>query len=233
MASTRSDSAAYLDGVRLEVNPTSVQWDYTLKIATQKTIGGKVIQLYGVKMSDLVISGKMPIKEYRAFFSRVKNIANAQVPSSSNWRPAPVRFQWPSRKWDFWVYVKGMRSGGASVSMVEANTNYAPEWSLILFVVEDNADIIQVAMDSAKASFIRRITQGMGWVQSEWNGPMNIDAEMQGALDADTLWEYMVNLDASLRGQGDQAEAPSPSDTGSGSGTGNGDGTDPSTGGGS
>jgi hypothetical protein len=41
-----------------------------------------------------------------------------------------------------------------------------------MFVQEDNGDITHAARQSAAASFIARLGDGMGWKQSEWNGPM-------------------------------------------------------------
>lgn len=209
----------FLDGMPLAVRPRVISWGYTLKTATHKTIGGKVIQVYGVKMGDLVVGGKMKLADYRTFYLQVKAIADAQVPTFANPRPSPVRFFWPARGWDFWVYVKSMSSGGAEVSMVESNENFAPEWRMTLFVAEDNADIVQVAQEAAKAAFIRRITQGLGWVQSEWNGPLDIDPELSAAIDGKTLLQFLFDKQAELDAANGQAETPSTSNDTSGAGT--------------
>lgn len=191
----------YLNGVAFRNNPTSINWQYTVKMATTKTIGGKVIQIYGTQMSDLTISGQFSSpEEQQEWFTRIKGIVDSQVPTQTNQKPNSVRLFWPERQWDFMVFVKSFTQVGASTSISATNKSFAPKWSLVVFVEDDNGDIVRPTEKAAEASFLRRITDGMGWQQTQWNGPT--DAEFQEVLDGRGIIQYLFDQRAEIINQG-------------------------------
>ncbi len=184
-------SKAIIDGVEFPVNPDDVRWDYSVKLATHPTIGGKVIQLYGWKMGDLMVSGSFgDITRQAAFFEHLKGVADKQTPNLDRLVPQPVRFTWAARNWDFWVYLRGVTQMGASVS-IEANESiFAPKYQMRLFVAEDNGSIVKAASGAAQVAYINRLTAGLGWQKSSWNGPLDLEdlaAQMQGLTPLDFI----------------------------------------------
>lgn len=166
---------AFLNDVPFRVNPESVSWPFSVKLTTTKTLGGKVIQVYGIKMGDLVIEGvfgRGGPEEQHAFFERLVEIIDTQMPVTPTAIPQPVRFYWPERGWDFWCFVKGIVQPNAQTSVRASNTDFNPGYRLTLFIQEDNGDLVKAARDSAAASYIARISKGLGWKSTEWNGPI-------------------------------------------------------------
>lgn len=193
---------ASIDGVPLSINPSSIRWNFNIKMKDHKTIGGKVFQLLGFEMSDLIIEGSFggpdALANQEAFFNQIKDIASSQVPVLGRTSSKPVRFLWPEQGWDFWVFVKELTQRGASVSIETSESIHAPKYSLTLFVYEDNGDIIRVAGNSAQAKFLARFTAGLGWSQSEWNGPQTqeqLEEQLAGGNVQDYLFSHYGLLD--------------------------------------
>jgi hypothetical protein len=188
-------TGASIDGMNFVVDPQSVSWDYSVKIGTQPTIGGKVVQLLGFNMGDLIVRGQYPARStmwnQRKFFERMVDIADSQVPKIGKPSPKPVRFMWPDRNWDFWVYLRALKQDGADVSIERNEAMFSPTYTLTMFVYEDNGNIIKAIQGSAQVKFLQRITAGMGWTQTDWNGPMTI-ADVSATLAGSTVWEYLA-----------------------------------------
>lgn len=181
-----------IDGIRLPVNPNSVKWDYKVKLATIKTVGGKVVQLLGWSMGDLMVSGHygaMGVERQAEIFKHIDSIALRQAPMPGQRAAEPVRFLWPEMGWDFWVFVKGMQQGGASVSVERNERIHNPTYNLTLFVYEDNGDVISAAANSAASAYLKRLTAGLGWKQTDWNGPQTAE-QLQELLGGQTLFDY-------------------------------------------
>ena len=183
---------AFLDGIPFRVNPQSVSWPYSVKLAPTKTMGGKVVQIYGVSMGDLVIEGVFGAggsDEQKAFFDRLVTIIESQMPVSSTSVPRPVRFHWPERGWDFWCYVKKIEQQNASTAIRASNQDFNPGYRLTLFVQEDNGDLVRVARNSAQAAYIARLSAGLGWKPSaDWNGPLTL----ADALEGDEVFDKLL-----------------------------------------
>lgn len=182
---------ASLDGIPFRINPQSVSWPYSMKLGTTKTMGGKVVQVYGISMGDLVVEGVFGAggpEEQQAFFDRLVEIIDTQMPASPTAIPRPVRFHWPERGWDFWCYVKGITQAGRGVAIHASNKDFNPGYRLTLFVQEDNGDLVKAARNSATAAFIARLSDGMGWKATEWNGPLGT---LRDVLGTDTLLDTL------------------------------------------
>lgn len=191
---------ATLDGVPFFVDPTSISWGYSVKLSDTKTIGGKVIQIFGVKMGDLVVGGTLGAngpERQREWFSKVKAMADKQVPVPSNPSPTPVRFAWPERQWDFMVYIKSMVQVGSPTTIQATVDNVAPKFTLTMVVVHDNGSILRAAEGAAKTAYLTRLTAGMGWRQSEWNGPQNFE-DVRSVLQGQSLREYLLDQHTTL-----------------------------------
>lgn len=185
--------SASINGIPFAVDPSSIRWDYTLKISTKPTIGGKVVQLYGHSMGDLVVSGSFGGVERQAkFVKEIDAIAAAQAPrvlQSGAAAAPPVRFVWPGQNWDFWVYVRSIQQSGASVAIETSEQVHNPLYTLTLFVYEDNGNIVSPMIDSAMVSYLNRLTAGLGWSQSEYNGPLT-EQNRNEILAGQTLFDY-------------------------------------------
>jgi hypothetical protein len=166
---------ASLNGVPMRLNPMSVQLDYTVKTSETPTLGGMVVQIFGIEMSDLTVTGTFGTGGYQeqlAFLNRMLAIASMQsnqtiqTPSPSQ----PVRFVYPNRGFDFQVYLKDYTSASGMAIDYE-NTNIAPDWQLTLFVDNDNlgGGLAKVAADA----YIQRLSNGLGYAISVYNGQIS------------------------------------------------------------
>ncbi len=167
---------ATLAGTPFRVNPQSVTWDWTVNTSATPTLGGKVIQVFGMKAGDLVVSGTFGVggwEEQQAFLVRMKRLAEVMLSD----RVRPFRFLWPGKGWDFGVYLRGFSSSNGPASVRLENSNVAPRWTLTLEIAEDNLNLRQVASDL----YIARLSAGIGWKQSEFNGGLNL-SDMQEAI---------------------------------------------------
>jgi hypothetical protein len=210
---------ALLNGIPFAVNPTSLSWNYQVKLSRQPTIGGTVIQLYGWSMSDLVIEGsfgKNGIERQQAFMQLIESIVDDQTPvvTSTGARAAkPVRFLWPEQNWDFWVFIRALSQVGASVAIESTAQMTNPRYSLTMFVYEDNGTVVKAATESAMLAYMNRLSAGLGWQQSKWNGPQN-DADLTEVLKGKSFIDYaftaygLPNLNAQVATPGAPLTGP-------------------------
>ncbi len=159
-------ATAMFAGVPFRINPTAVKGGFRVKSKTTKTIGGKVVQIYGTTWDDLVVEGsfgKGGAAEQDAFLARIEGLIDEQVDGGD-----PVRFVWPGRNWDLHVFLKSYSSKESENAVVRDPTIVAPTWVLKLFVVEDNGGLVT----GAKSTFLEHLSVGLGWKQTEYNGPL-------------------------------------------------------------
>ncbi|MET7363276.1 hypothetical protein ABZS76_33230 [Streptomyces sp. NPDC005562] len=93
---------------------------------------------------------------------------------------APAVFNYPPRNWRWLVYLKSVDDLDGSASIEHRTGKYSHGYRLRLFIVQAGSDSliqagsskseIDAAQASAIASFIKRISEGIGWRQSEYNG---------------------------------------------------------------
>jgi hypothetical protein len=174
---------ASLNGVLFRNDPDVISWDFKPKVSAQKTVGGKVVQVYGIELGDLVVHGAFGRggrDEQSAFLNRMKAIGDNQMDQYPAPPPRPHRFFWPERKWDMLVWLKSYTDGGFS-SVTLANEQINPKWELTFHIVEDNSGLKKIAADA----YIERLSAGLGWQQTEFNGPMDVE-EMARLMMAHT-----------------------------------------------
>lgn len=185
---------ASLGGVPFRIDPTSAEWDMSVKSAEHKTLGGKVVQILGVDISDIVVKGSFGgWKEQRHFLVRMKKVADRQIagyvqPSGVQVEGAePMRFLFPPRGWDFDVYLKAFTQAGSDSVVYDLQT-IAPPWQLTLWVVENKTT---GTLDHAsKNAIIARLSAGMGWKQTRYNGPLSY-TDIEEALGGKSIEEWL------------------------------------------
>jgi len=164
---------ANLNGIPMRLNPTEVDISYTVKTSETPTLGGMVVQVYGMEMADLTVTGTFGrggYAEQLEFLQRMLNIAGYQANQSFATAGGPVSFIYPNRGYNFQVYLKSYTSLGGMAIDYE-NTNIAPDWELTLFVDNDNTGggFSKVAADA----YISRLSDGLGYKISAFNGQIS------------------------------------------------------------
>lgn len=199
---------AQLGNYTFRIDPSQVFFTYEVDTAVVNTVGGRVVQVYGVTMGDVTVQGLFGQEHIpggrdswemaEEFQQAVALMVQAQSQAPTNLQMQgrdptpmhpPVRFFYnddsvdrqsnglPAHNWDMMVYIKDLKDVSASDFTVEhATGKYSYGYTLTLFVVQDNtAQLKEVAMNS----FISRLSEGVGWKRTEYNGPMD-----KTALDA-------------------------------------------------
>jgi hypothetical protein len=173
-------SNATLGGVSFTFDPHSIQWDYTVHISDKPFIGGKVVQVYGATIGDITIEGSFGrfdgLDAQLAFLDRMKRMGSAKVDDA---RTPPTRFFWPEQRWDFQVYLKRYENPKGGRAIEHSPENFAPEWRLVLHPVSGTSTLQQASV----TAFIERLSQGMGWRETEFQGPPSW-GDLQGAMSA-------------------------------------------------
>lgn len=202
-APTAPISFARLGNYSFRINPSQIFVPYEVNSTVIPTIGGRVVQVYGVTTGDLTVQGLFG--EDRAAgkpswdLAREFQAAIAQMVQTQSRPPtpaqlqgtdatpinAPIRFVYQDAKhnFDFMVYIKSLKDvadGGFVVSHETGKYSYG--YTLTLFIVNDNSGkLTQVATDQ----FIARLSAGLGWKRTPYNGPMT-KAELQAYLQANS-----------------------------------------------
>ena len=186
---------AVLGTLPIRIDPVEVTWNFSAIVADKKTIGGKVVQVLGTDLSDMTVRGVFGYgdrskgdqagwEEQERFRQAVKELAKH---TSSDRTPDPIRFIYPPKRWDFHVYVKRVDE-----PFRLANGVFNPTWTLTLFVVRDNTNVV---VKGVRDLYIQRLMAGIGWKQTSYNGPLT-----EGDVDeflrnngASSIDEYLRN----------------------------------------
>lgn len=167
---------ATLGGLPLRTNPNEIRWNFKMKTTETRTIGGKVIQILGTTLSDLTVRGTFGpgLKEegdtegWQNQLRFRKQVERWAQQASVAGKAQPLRFTYAPRKWDFRVFIRSL----SPISMTNEEIN--PEWELALFPVDDGASAI---INGAKDLYIARLAEGVGWKQSDYNGPTQAEVD--------------------------------------------------------
>jgi hypothetical protein len=92
----------------------------------------------------------------------------------------PAVFNYPGRGWRWRVYLKRVDDLDGTASVEHSTGKFSHGYRLTFFVVSTGSDslvragtshnAVDIAQEKAITSFIRRISEGIGWRQSEYNG---------------------------------------------------------------
>jgi hypothetical protein len=181
--------------VAFRLDPDLITWNWHVITSVTETIGGRVIQVLGARLDDLTVQGSLgqdhsagPVNGVswhlaERFVSVITKIMEAQSADSNQQGKMhpPAVFTYPPKNWRFNVYVKALTDPDDSDNSViltpaKANQRYA----LTLFIVQDgsaalvqagttNGVFSQKANDAVNA-FMARISDGIGWHYTQYNG---------------------------------------------------------------
>lgn len=192
---------AVFAGQPFRIDPTSISWPFRVKTREQNTVGGRVVQVLGADLGDMTVSGTFGVggwQEQLRFLRRMEAVGDRVADPATS---SPERFLWPGKGWDFLVYLKSFSEGGGN-SIDMRVENIVPRWTIVLHIVEDNVGLRRVAQDV----FISRLSAGLGWQQTKYNGPLGY-AEVESTINAagaTTVADYL----AIRANQGESAPAP-------------------------
>ena len=188
---------ATLGGIPMHVDPDSVSWTFDMKIVEHKTMGGKVIQVFGTEMGDMTVSGKFGNADRRkgedaAWEAQERMFAQVKAWSkgdAATFKPVPLRFLYPSKKWDFKVFIKAFAADSGYFEYNNTNTN--PGWRMTLFVVHDATGVVVKGIADI---YLSRLMNGVGWHQTKYNGPNEDDVTklLKGA-GVDDIYHYLAD----------------------------------------
>lgn len=157
------------------VGPESVSWSYEVKVEATPTLGGKVVQVLGVELSDMVMSGHfLDTASQQAFLDYVKTSIREQAATEIR----PMRLVIPHLDLDFSVVISAVSDGKRSVHLDVRTT--APTYRLTMMIVEDHTNLTYVAENL----FIDRIADEFGWEVGPFNSGNLTDAELRDYLGA-------------------------------------------------
>lgn len=196
-----------LGDLRWRIDPQSFSWNYSIDTRVIETLGGQVIQVLGATMSDITVvgqfgqdrSGKRESWQLAAaFHHKIKSMMDAQaLPASAvkvggNTRgklsisravhtPVAFRYQDGKHDWSFRVLIRGIAETDGDGALEHRTGKFSYGYALTLFVVEAGTDqLAQIAKDD----YIARLSKGLGWKQSKYNGKLDggqLQAFIQGA----------------------------------------------------
>lgn len=202
-----------LGDISFRIAPTQISYEYHLDSTVINTIGGRVIQVYGATLSDLYVQGLFGSRYNPANNGNVQAIGTSSMQQARDFaiaiakmvdqqgqRPTndqltrkdktpmnqPFRFTYTGdgvHEWDFQVYVKSLSDVNDPEFAISHKTGkYSYGYNLTLFIVEDNTNLLkQIATDA----YIARLSQGIGWQRTTYNGPMS-DDQLKAYLQANS-----------------------------------------------
>lgn len=179
--------------VVFRLNPNNVLWNFNIDTSVTPTVGGRVVQVLGASLSDMQVLGslgeikagesnksKVSWELAERFVANIRAIMDRQTRDSNTFdkmQPPPI-FNFPLKNWRFSVYVKALQDpkGGA---IYHSPDHFSHEYALTLFVVQDNSqDVVTIGKNGvlntkrqeAIDNYITRISDGIGWKASKYNG---------------------------------------------------------------
>jgi hypothetical protein len=185
--------------ILFRIDPNNVQWQFQIETAEIQTLGGRVVQVVGTTLGDLMIEGNfgqdhsLPDEEglswrlANAFTAKIRDMMDYQS-SNNNSTGTPTKdpaiFSYPPKDWKFLVYISSISDpdGGGSVQYRVGKFSHG--YILDLFIVENlspstvgvgsSHGIMAAKASDAVDAYLNRISDGIGWKESEYNGPQTI-----------------------------------------------------------
>ncbi|MGA5598418.1 hypothetical protein ACPCSE_29710 [Streptomyces cellulosae] len=196
--------------VTFRLNPSSIDWGFDIHTSVVNTVGGRVVQITGATLRDITVvgylgenrnagasaSGDHPGASWRlheAFIARCRQIMEHQSRDATTpgMMHPPATFNYPARDWRWKVYLMDVADIDGQASIEHRTGKFSHGYQLKLFIVQAGSaslvkagtskDEVDIAQEKAITSYIARISEGIGWRQSEYNGPSGTE----GPLEAD------------------------------------------------
>jgi len=176
--------------VTFRLNPEQVHWNFDVHTNVIETVGGRVVQVTGASLSDLTIQGSFgqqrngkgvtSSKMAEDFLAAMKKMAAFQSRDASKQGqalPAAI-FSFPPKGWLFSVYIKDLSDpDGGSITHRPGKYSHAYRLTLMInqdLVVGGANNTLAVVKDKAIQAYMDRIYDGIGWQQSQYNGPQTL-----------------------------------------------------------
>lgn len=171
--------------ITFRIDPQSVDWNFKINTTVIPTVAGRVVQVLGATLSDLSVAGQYgqnvkagvngeSWKQAEAFVNKVREIQAFQSRDSREFGKMhiPAVFNYSPKNWRFQVYVKALQdTRGGSVTHETGRFSY--DYILTLFIVDvisDDLNVLKGAKAQAVDKYIARISDGIGWHFSQYNG---------------------------------------------------------------
>lgn len=141
----------------LPVNVYTANWGYQENTVSMDTIGGRVVQLLSVQVTDLTIETVAGSRrELQRMADGISTIMKYHIKTSR-----PASFKVPSRKWNFQVYVSAMPQMGWDYTA----TTYP--YSLTMAVQDD---LTGIKTKQINVQALNRLSKGIGYNPSVHGG---------------------------------------------------------------
>ena len=181
--------------LRFRLNPKDSNWNYKVLTNVTETMGGRVIQVIGATLSDLVIVGEVGeqrgtthITSWRlaeGFFGQCVRMMQHQSIGADGRRPmvTPAVFSYSPLDISLHTYIKSIADADGQAGVSHRTGKFSYGYQLTLFVVPDASGDLKVAgtdaggvLDKQRQAAIEaamsRIADGIGWKFSDtFNGP--------------------------------------------------------------
>lgn len=179
--------------IAFRLDPEMIDWRWQVLTNVIETIGGRVIQVIGAYLQDLTVQGSLgqgtgkSWEHANAFVSAVTKIMEAQSADSNQQARMhpPAVFTYPPKGWRFQVYVKSLTDPDGQNSVVQRVGKINNRYVLSLFIVQDASSALVKAgttngvysqkAGDAIAAFMARISDGIGWHFTQYNGTGTTD----------------------------------------------------------
>jgi hypothetical protein len=158
----RGIASLYFNGqtLRFRTNPNEIWWSYTLNTNVEQTYGGRVVQILGTRIEDLVIKIECGNGGWAYLTKVVDFLRNMMLEQRKNGGKTAV-FSYTTRRWRMKVYA-------LSVPFQDQVTATTRELEIRFKVVEDlTGQMTQMALSNELA----RLTDGIGFRKSKYNDP--------------------------------------------------------------
>lgn len=151
--------------------------------------------MIGAYLDDLTVSGSFgqdhstpqgqSWRQAEAFLKVVTAIMERQASDSSQQAKMhpPAVFSYPQRSWRFQCYVKALTDADGGNSLVMTPGKFNQRYVLTLFIVPDGSSkltragttngVYSAKAEQAIAAYMSRISDGIGWHYSQYNGDSN------------------------------------------------------------
>ncbi len=186
----------------MTLNYESIDWSWSIATNVIETIGGRVIQVLGAYLDDITVTGSFgqdhstpdgeSWRQAEAFLQLIASIMEfqSQDATQQDKMQQPAVFTYPPKNWRFQVYVKAFEDADGGGSVVLSPGKFNNRYKLTLFIVQDASSALVQAGTSngvlsqksaaAIAAYMARISDGIGWHFSQYNGPSQTDAPPGG-----------------------------------------------------
>lgn len=142
--------------LRFRTNPNEVTWNYSLITKTDQTYGGRVVQILGTKIDDLIVKVDCGLGGW-PYLVKVVTFMRDLMVAQRNGQTAT--FEYTTRGWKLKVYAANF----PFADQVNATTR---ELTLYFKVQEDISGIVSSATIAAA---LQSFSNGIGWERNQYN----------------------------------------------------------------